>query len=165
LTASAPSSVERLEQATRFALELAGEFGVAEGFARLDEAMAALSAGEVRSPATAGKTFCALMSACERTGDVARAEEWTRVVTAKLSQPSGGRSSRVMYAHCRLVYGSVLCTAGRWPEGEAALLDVLGPKGTVYLAHYAEAAVRLASLRLLQGRVDEAAVRGSAGCL
>jgi DNA-binding CsgD family transcriptional regulator len=170
--------VERLEQATRFALELAGEFGdselevraladsgyglvvrgrVMEGFARLDEAMAALSAGEVRSPATAGKTFCALMSACERTGDVARAEEWSRVVAAALSRPSGGRSSRIMYAHCRLVYGSVLCTAGRWPEGEAALLDVLGPKGTTYVAHYAEAAVRLASLRLLQGRLDEAA--------
>ena len=62
-----------------------------------------------------------------------------------------------MYAHCRMVYGSVLCTAGRWPEGEAALLEVLGPKGTVYLAHHAEAAVRLASLRLQQGRVEEAA--------
>jgi DNA-binding CsgD family transcriptional regulator len=170
--------VERLEQATRFALELAGEFGdaelevraladsgyglvvrgrVGEGFARLGEAMAALSAGEVRNPATAGKACCALMSACERTGDVARAEEWTRVIAPKLCQPSGGRSSRVMYAHCRLVYGSVLCTAGRWPEGEAALLDALGPDGTVYNAHHAEAAVRLASLRLLQGRVEEAA--------
>jgi DNA-binding CsgD family transcriptional regulator len=56
-----------------------------------------------------------------------------------------------------MVYGSVLCTAGRWPEGEAALLEVLGPKATVYLAHYAEAAVRLASLRLMQGRAEEAA--------
>ena len=63
-----------------------------------------------------------------------------------------------MAAQCRLVYGSVLCTAGRWPEGEAALLmEVLGPKGTAYLAHYADAAVRLASLRLMQGRVEEAA--------
>jgi DNA-binding CsgD family transcriptional regulator len=169
--------VERLEQATGFALELAGEFGdvelevraladsgyglvvpgrVAAGFARLDEAMAALSAGEVRNPATAGKSYCALMSACERTGDIARAEEWTRVINEALSQSSVGRS-RIMYAHCRMVYGSVLCAAGRWPEGEAALLDVLGPKGTAYLAHYAEAAVRLASLRLLQGRVEEAA--------
>lgn len=169
--------VERLEQATRFALELADEFGdselevraladsgyalvvrgrVAEGFARLDEAMAALSAGEVRSPSTAGKTYCALLSACERTGDVARAEEWTRVIYDDLSQLTGGRS-RIMYAQCRLVYGSALCTAGRWPEGEAALLDVLGPNGTAYRAHYAEAAVRLASLRLMQGRVEEAA--------
>ncbi len=62
-----------------------------------------------------------------------------------------------MHAQCRLVYGSVLCAAGRWPEGEAALLEVLGPNGTAYLSHRAEAAVRLASLRLLQGRVEEAA--------
>jgi len=113
--------VERLEQATRFALELAGEFGdselevraladsgyalvvqgrVAEGFAQLDEAMAALSAGEVRNPATAGKSYCALMSACERTGDLARAEEWTRVINETLSQSAVGKS-RIMYAHCR----------------------------------------------------------------
>lgn len=171
------SDVERLEQATRFALEMAGEFGdselevraladsgyalvvrgrVAEGFARLDEAMAALSAGEVRNPATAGKSYCALMSACERTGDLARVEEWTRVINGALSHSPVGQS-RIMYSHCRLVYGSVLCAAGRWPEGESALLEVLGPKGTVYVAHYAEAAVRLASLRLLQGRVEEAA--------
>jgi DNA-binding NarL/FixJ family response regulator len=168
---------EQLEQATALALELAAEFGdpelevraladsgyglvvqgrLAEGFARLDEAMAALSAGEVHNPATAGKSYCALLSACERTGDVARAEEWTRVIFETLPQPPGGRP-RIMYAHCRMVYGSVLCTAGRWPEGEAALLEVLGPKRTAYVAHYAEAAVRLASLRLLQGRVEEAA--------
>ena len=169
--------VERLEQATRFALELAVEFGdselevraladsgyglvvrgrIADGFARLDEAMAALSAGEVRNPATAGKSYCALMSACERTGDLARAEEWTRVINETLSRSPIGKS-RIMYAHCRLVYGSVLCAAGRWAEGETALLEVLGPKGTAYLAHRAEAAVRLASLRLLQGRLAEAA--------
>lgn len=169
--------VERLERATRLALELAGEFGdselevraladsgyalvvrgrIADGFSRLDEAMAALSAGEVRNPATAGKSYCALMSACERAGDLARAEEWIRVINETVSQSPIG-TSRIMYAHCRLVYGSVLCAAGRWSEGEAALLQVLGPKGTAYLAHYAEAAVRLASLRLLQGRVEEAA--------
>ena len=168
--------VERLEQATRFALELADEFGdselevraladsgyafvvrgrVAEGFARLDEAMAALSAGEVRSPSTAGKTYCALLSACERTGDVARAEEWTRVIYDDLSQLTGGRS-RIMYAQCRLVYGSALCTAGRWPRrGGAARRP--RTEWNRLSAHYAEAAVRLASLRLMQGRVEEAA--------
>jgi DNA-binding CsgD family transcriptional regulator len=168
--------VERLERATELALELASEFGdhelevraladsgyalvmrghVTEGFARLDDAMAALSAGEVRTAATAGKSYCALLSACERTGDVARATEWTRVIAQTVTDPVG--RSRVMHAQCRLVYGSVLCTAGRWPEGEAVLLEVLGPEGSVYLAHRAEAAVRLASLRLLQGRVEEAA--------
>jgi DNA-binding CsgD family transcriptional regulator len=169
--------IDRLEQAARIALELAIEFGdtdlevraladsgyalvvqgrTAEGFARLDEAMATLSAGEVRNPATAGMSYCALLGACDRTGDVARAEEWTRVIAATFTEPLGGRP-RALHTHCRLVYGSVLCAAGRWPEGEATLLEALGPEGSVIFAHRAEAAARLASLRVLQGQVAEAA--------
>ncbi len=127
-----------------------------EGFAALDEAMAALCAGEVRNFSVIGKSYCALLSACERTGEVARAEEWIRVVTQTLTTPFGGRP-RASHSHCRLAYGSVLCTAGRWTEGEEAILEVLGPSGSAYLSHRAEAAARLASLRLLQGRVGEAA--------
>ena len=169
--------VECLAQAAGVALELAREFGdaelevlaladrgyalvvqgrVTEGFAALDEAMAALSAGEVLNPSVVGKSYCALLSACERAGDVARAEEWIRVVTESLTGRFGGRP-RASHSHCRLAYGSVLCTAGRWPEGEEAILEVLSPAGSAYLAHRAEAAGRLASLRLFQGRVEEAA--------
>ncbi len=169
--------VDRLEQAAGRALELAREFGdlelevrslsdsgyafvvqgrLADGFARLDEAMAALSAGEVRNPAVACMSYCALLAACDRAGDVARAEEWTRVIAETVTDPLGGRP-RAMHTHCRLVYGSVLCTAGRWLEGEKALLEALGPEGSVIYAHRSEAAARLASLRLVQGRVEEAA--------
>ena len=169
--------VESLVEAAAMALELAFEFGDAElevlaladkgyalvvqgrmteGFAALDEAMAALCAGEARNPVVIGKSYCALLSACERAGAVARAEEWIRVVTETLTGPFGGRP-RASHSHCRLAYGSVLCTAGRWPEGEEAIREVLGPAGSAYVAHRAEAAARLASLRLLQGRVEEAA--------
>ena len=125
----AVTRAERLEQATQFASELAGEFGdselevraladsgyglvvrgrVAEGFARLDEAMAALSAGEVRSPSTAGKTYCAACCRRERTGDVTRAEEWTRVIYDDLSQLTGGRHhGRAMPPRVRV--GAVHC--------------------------------------------------------
>lgn len=177
LVACAVDDVERLEEVTELALGLASEFGDAnlevraladsgyalvvqgrtrEGFARLDEAMAALSAGEVTDLTVAGKSYCALLSACDRTGQVARADEWTRVVAETLLDPMGGRPV-VLHTHCRLVYGSVLCTAGRWGEGESALLDVLGPSGSAYLGHRADACARLASLRLLQGRLEEAA--------
>ncbi len=170
-------AVDRLEAAATVALDHAREFNdaelevralsdsgyalvvqgrLSEGFARLDEAMASLSAREVRNPATACMSYCALLAACDRTGDVARAEEWTRVITETLTEPLGGRP-RAMHMHCRLAYGSVLCTAGRWPEGEAALLEALGPEGSAIYAHRAEAAVRLASVRLVQGRVEEAA--------
>ncbi len=169
--------VQRLQQSAEMALGLAGDFGdtelevlaladmgyalvvqgrMAEGFATLDEAMAAMSAGEVHNFSVIGKSFCALLSACERAGDVARAEEWVRVVTEALTAPFAGRP-RATHSHCRLAYGSVLCTAGRWTEGEAAILEVLGPTGSAYLSHRSEAAARLASLRLLQGRVEEAA--------
>ena len=169
--------VECLEQAAEMALGLARDFGdaelevlaladlgyalvvqgrIPEGFAALDEAMAALSAGEVENFSVIGKSFCALLSACERTGDVARAEEWIRVVTDALTGPFRGRP-RATHSHCRLSYGSVMCTAGRWSEGEAAIVEVLEPTGSAYLSHRAEAAARLASLRLLQGRVEEAA--------
>ena len=168
---------QSLARSADVALELAREFGDAElevlaladrgyalvvqgrstdGFAALDEAMAALCAGEVHNLSVLGKSYCALLSACERAGDVARAEEWIRVITETLTAPFGGRP-RASHSHCRLAYGSVLCTAGRWPEGEEAILEVLGPAGSAYLAHRAEAAARLASLRLLQGRVEEAA--------
>jgi DNA-binding NarL/FixJ family response regulator len=100
-------------------------------------------------------SFCALLAACERTGDAARAEEWTRIVAKGVTEPLGNRP-RALHMHCRLVLGSVMCTTGRWDEGEAALLDALGPSGSAIYAHRSEAAVRLAALRLLQGRVDEA---------
>ncbi len=169
--------VECLEHAAEMALRLAPDFGDAElevlaladlgyalvvqgsisdGFAALDEGMAALSAGEVQNFSVIGKSFCALLSACERTGDVARAEEWIRVITAALTGPFGGRP-RATHSHCRLAYGSVMCTAGQWSEGEAAIVEVLGPTGSAYLSLRAQAAGRLASLRLLQGRVEEAA--------
>lgn len=165
-----------LETAAAAALDLALEFGdsdlevraladsgyalvvqgrTSEGFARLDEAMAALSAGEVRNPAVAAMSFCALLAACERTGDGVRGEEWTRVVTGGVTEPLGNRP-RALHTHCRLVLGSVLCTTGRWGEGEAALQDALGPSGSAMYTHRTEAAVRLAALRLLQGRIGEA---------
>ncbi len=166
-----------LRRAAELALELAREFGdselevlaladsgyalvvqgwVGEGFSRLGEAMAGLSAGEVRNIGVVGRSYCAMLSACDRAGDVARAEEWTRVVSEGVTRPLGGRP-RALHSHCRLVYGSVLCMCGRWPEGEAAILEVLAPNASPFASHRSEAATRLASLRLLQSRVAEAA--------
>ena len=57
----------------------------------------------------------------------------------------------------KVALGSVLCTAGRWTEAEAALLEALGPGASAALGHRVEASARLAELRLHQGRVDDAA--------
>ena len=134
-------------------LAMVCEGQVAEGFARLDEAMAALTAGEIRELSVAGKSFCAMLTACDRTGDSRRAEEWTRLVAARTTDRFGGRP-RVLYTHCRSAYGSVLCSIGRWPEAEVAMLEALGASSSFY--HRAQTCSHLADLRLLQGRNEEA---------
>jgi DNA-binding CsgD family transcriptional regulator len=127
-----------------------------EGFARLDEAMAALTAGEVHDPAIAGRSFCALLTSCDRVGDVARADEWVRVVNDVALAPMGGRP-RALQSHCRVVYGSVLATAGRWTEAEDTILQVLSPPPSASVGHLIESTCHLAGVRIEQGRLEEAA--------
>lgn len=127
---------------------------VREGFACLDAALAAITAGEV-GPVAVGLCFCSMLTACDRAGDVARAAEWTALIrsayTAMAPRPV------VMHTHCRVAYGSVLCAAGRWSEGEALLVEALGPIDAPILSHRSLTVAHLAGLRLDQGRVEEAA--------
>lgn len=53
---------------------------VDEGFTLLDEAMAAVSAGEV-SPVFSGQIYCALIEACQELSDFGRAEQWTTMLS------------------------------------------------------------------------------------
>ena len=135
-------------------LALVSQGRTREGFARLDEAMAAISAGDV-PPMLAGKSFCAMLSACDRAGELERAAEWTRLVAETVLEPTGGQP-RILHTHCREAYGSVLCTVGRWDDGEAAILEALAPTASKSEGHRVEATARLAELRILQGRADEA---------
>jgi DNA-binding CsgD family transcriptional regulator len=176
ITACDRTDVDDLARSAERALALAAEYGdgdlevraladgglalvsqgrVQEGMARLDEALAAISAGEVADDLVAGTAFCAMLTSCDRTGDVRRAEEWLRVVDERVLGPTGGRP-RVLHTHCRLAYGAVLSYAGRWVEAEAAMLEALGPSGSRSLGHRVETVARLAELRVHQGRVDEA---------
>ncbi len=129
---------------------------VRAGFSRLDEALAMITAGEVDDLVAVGKSFCSLLSSCDRAGDVARAEEWSRLVQESVLDPLDGKP-RVLHTHCRAAYGSLLSRAGRWPEAEAAMLEVLGPEGSTSLGHRADTTANLAALRVEQGRIDEAA--------
>jgi DNA-binding NarL/FixJ family response regulator len=125
-----------------------------EGFARLDAALAAISAGEV-SAAVAGKCFCSMLSACDRAQDVRRATEWCDLVRSVVDR-AGGRPM-VLRTHCRAVYGSVLGASGRWPEAETLMIDALGPPDRPAATHRDLTMAHLAQLRLDQGRVEEAA--------
>jgi len=165
-----------VERDAAFALELAVEFGdsdlearalaesgfalvaqgrTREGFSLLDEAMAAITAGEVTDWSIVGKIFCAMLAACGRVGEVRRAQEWSAVVAEMLDRHRG--RPRVLQAHCRVAYGALLCRVGRWQEAEATMLEALSPTASKGFHLRVDATAELANLRVLQGRLDEAA--------
>ncbi|HVM55760.1 MAG TPA: LuxR C-terminal-related transcriptional regulator [Acidimicrobiales bacterium] len=129
---------------------------VARGLAQLDEALAFIAAGEVNDPVVLGTAFCALLTAAERVGDVDRVSEWTDTVRELMLEPSGGRPV-VLRSHCSIALGGVLVHAGRWAEAEELLTSSLAGRGPARASHRVDAVARLASLRVLQGRVDAAA--------
>ena len=125
---------------------------VDEGMVHLDEALAGVSGREVDDFLVLAEVFCQLFSACEHAHDVGRADEWIRVgesIAARRQIPD-------VSAFCRTHYGGLLTAAGRWPEADVAFTDAvrlwsIGPKG-----QRGAALIRLADLRVRQGRFEEA---------
>ncbi|WP_217915457.1 hypothetical protein [Miltoncostaea marina] len=126
---------------------------VAEGFALLDEAMAASLAGEGRRLDTAVFASCCMVTACAAAAQFARAAQWIRMAEA-FARRSG---SFHVHTTCRLSYGCVLVATGRWKDAEEAIGEALRSARAAEPALFAEALARLAELRLAQGRVNEAA--------
>ncbi|WP_323368725.1 helix-turn-helix transcriptional regulator [Ornithinicoccus halotolerans] len=128
------------------------EGDVAAGTRLLDEAAAAARAGEVSSGTVAGEIYCKMMMACETVLDVTRAEEWR-----EQAEPMAGRPAlRWATAICRTHHGGVLVAAGRWVEAEILLQGALQLYEVSYVALRRAALVRLAELRVRQGRALEA---------
>ena len=124
---------------------------VDEGMAYLDEALAAICGGDVSELPVVEGCLCGLITACERTRDVSRAEEWLRAAERVMQ-----RGHHVAVAgHCRSQYAGILVAAGRWADAEdelTAAVDLL-PDG---IGVRERARCRLADLRLRQGRLEEA---------
>ena len=96
--------------------------------------------------------FCQLFAACEYAHDVDRADQWIRVgedIAARRKLPA-------VAAFCRTHYGGLLTAAGRWGEADVALSDAVRIWGLGHSSLRPGALVRLADLRVRQGRFEEA---------
>jgi DNA-binding CsgD family transcriptional regulator len=124
-----------------------------EGMVLLDEALAAVAGGEVEDFMLVEEIFCQLFSACEHAQDVHRAEQWIRVG----EQVAARRRLPAVSAYCHTHYGGILTAAGRWPEADVALTEAVRLWALGKRTLKVGALIRLADLRIKQGRYDEAA--------
>jgi DNA-binding NarL/FixJ family response regulator len=125
---------------------------VEKGMALGDEALAALCAGEPTELATVDEIFCGLLWACELVNDVPRADQWMRAAAERMQR------SNVVAAFCRAHYGGILTAAGRWQEAEVELLEAARHFDQGMPERRDGAVIRLAGLRVRQGRLEEAAL-------
>jgi DNA-binding CsgD family transcriptional regulator len=137
------------------AMALLGEAYVAagrvtEGMTLLDQAMAAVASGEVVGVGPAGEIYCRLLSACERATDVRRAEQWLAAATRFEAWRD------FVPPTCRTHFGGILIALGRWEEAERELLAAIRTFEAGYWASQLFALLRLADLRVRQGRFEEA---------
>ena len=132
-----------------------------EGMRLLDETLAAVAGGDVDDFMVMEEIFCQLFSACERAHDVGRAEQWMHVGESIATR----RRLPAVSAYCHTHYGGLLTAAGRWTEADTALTEAVRLWTAGRRTLKAGALVRLADLRIRQGRFDEAAalLDGQAG--
>jgi DNA-binding CsgD family transcriptional regulator len=122
---------------------------VAEGMARLDEATAAATSGEMRDPVAIGFSCCYLIFACERVRDLDRAGQWCE----RVANMATGWNIGALRAVCRAHYGTVLVLRGDWRTAEVVLSEAAAALAS---RQAADVLARLAELRRRQGRTEEA---------
>jgi DNA-binding CsgD family transcriptional regulator len=126
---------------------------VGAGLARLDEAMAAATSGEPTSLETFADVCCTLMLACERAGDSDRPQQWSRVLDEFVRR----YDHVTLLAFCRTCCADVFAANGRVDAAEAELVAAVRElTESGQRSRCVPPAARLAEIRVLQGRLDEA---------
>ena len=125
----------------------------AEGVALLDEAMVAVTAGEV-SALVAGDVYCGVISGCHEIFDWRRAQEWTSALTRWCGEQTDLAPYRGL---CLLRRAELMQLHGRWPdaltEARRACERLSDPPGQPGLG---AACYQLAELHRLMGDSAEA---------
>ncbi len=123
------------------------------GLARLDEAMAAATGGEPATLETFADVCCTLMLACELAGDVERPKQWSEVFEAFVRK----YDHVSLLAFCRACCADVCAANGRVDAAEQELVEALHElRDAGQRSRCVHPAARLAEIRVLQGRFDEA---------
>jgi DNA-binding CsgD family transcriptional regulator len=126
---------------------------VDHGLAHLDEAMAAATSGEPANLETFADICCTLMLACERAGDSERPQQWSAV----LEEFVRSYDHVTLLAFCRTCCADVYAANGRIDAAEAELEDAVRELVAAgQRSRCIPPSARLAEIRVLQGRLDEA---------
>jgi tetratricopeptide (TPR) repeat protein len=135
---------------------------VKDGMALIDEAMTAVTAGEL-TPRTAGRAYCNMMSTCERLGDFGRAAEWYDLANAWCEPHADSGYPGI----CRVHRAGILRLRGALREAEHEARRAAEELGDFLTDVAGEAFYELGEIRLrmddLQGAGDmfrEAHARG-----
>jgi ATP/maltotriose-dependent transcriptional regulator MalT len=127
---------------------------VNDGMAAIDEAMTAVTSGEVKDYFVASETFCVTLSTCELAGDLTRVNHWCESAL----QYAQRYHCPFLSAYCRATYGSLLAETGKWQDAETALTEAIQIFDEGHRGLRVNAVLKLADLRVSQGRLEEAEV-------
>jgi DNA-binding CsgD family transcriptional regulator len=130
---------------------LAGEFDA--GVVALDEAMTAITSGEAADPVVFGDVCCVVTLACEESGELERLMRWNEVVERFMSRHLHG----ALISFCGTCGAEFFQAKGDLATAERCLVEALGAlEGTGHRSRCIHPAAKLADLRILQGRIEEA---------
>jgi DNA-binding NarL/FixJ family response regulator len=126
---------------------------VPEGMTLLDEAMVVVTASEVRSPMVFGDICCMVTRASEEACDTSRLSQWNKTVLHFMRNTG----HPALLEFCGTCCAEIFLAAGDIPNAEGWLMKTLRELDQDgHRSRCVHPAAKLAELRLLQGRVEEA---------
>jgi ATP/maltotriose-dependent transcriptional regulator MalT len=133
------------------ALLLGGEFDA--GVAALDEAMVTATGGEVTDPIVFGDVCCLVTLACEESGELERLLKWNEVIETFMARHLHGP----LISFCGSCGAEFFQAKGDFEMAERCVAGALAAlEGTGHRSRCIHPAAKLAELRILQGRTEEA---------